>query len=141
MIFGGLSEKEVVQISSLLEKENIHFEVVSDETIMNSNELSMRNNLRHLTGPNISTHVLAINISDDAFAKMGDELRAKLLTYGITDEAPEEFSAQGSSENPHEMIHRQMLDGNKRVIGWNLMHLVILVFAAFLLAYVLNSFI
>ena len=91
MIIGGLSEKELAQISELLDFENINYEVSTDDSMVNANNESMSYDLRHLHPPNISTSILAIKLQDNAFESMSEDLKKKLLDYGVTDQVPEEF--------------------------------------------------
>lgn len=93
MKFGGLSEEEVEKIKAILELERISFEVAQDEEILEVNEISMQDNLRHYRPPNISTHILSITINDHDLDKMSLAGKENLLAFGITDKAPapEEF--------------------------------------------------
>lgn len=118
MIFGGLSEKELSQISELLEAEGINFEVSTDDSMMNANQESMGYNLRHLHPPNISTSILAIKLQDNAFEAMSEDLKKKLLDFGITDQIPEEFNDLETQEEP-ESIHGQINQNNKKMVGTN----------------------
>lgn len=120
MKFGGLSEQEVAKITDILNGEGISFSVESDADMHEFNTTSMQNNLRHFTPPQISTHVLAILIEDEVFAKISDHARARLLEFGITDQAPEEFRPFSGTT-----IHQELLEGPKRVIGFNLKHQLI----------------
>ncbi len=132
MKFGGLSEKEVLGISSILEGEGIPFSVDKDQEIEEFNSASMKNDLRHYTPPNISTHILAVTIGDEDFQKISAAAKAGLLDYGITDQlpSPEEFIPQSG-----ESIHKELLKGPNRMIGVNFKHQLIvgaIVFGAYL---------
>ncbi len=136
MKFGGLSEKEMDGISKILESEGITFSVDKDSEIEQFNSNSMKNDLRHYTPPNISTHILAVTIADEDFAKISEKSKARLLGYGITDQAPspEEFvSATGES------IHKELLKGPNRMIGVNFKHQLI-VGAVVLIAYLFYEY-
>ena len=65
MKFGGLSEKDVSGISMILEGDGIPFSIDKDEEIEEFNSASMKNDLRHYTPPNISSHILAVTIVDE----------------------------------------------------------------------------
>jgi hypothetical protein len=67
MKLGGLSEVDVKKISEILESHVIPFSIATDQDMEQFNIISMSNNLRHYSPPNISTHVLAIEINDDDF--------------------------------------------------------------------------
>ena len=122
MKFGGLSEKEVNEISQILKREGIEFHIGQDEEIQEFNSLSMKNNLRHYTPPNISTHILAINILDDAFSKISEEGRAQLLDFGITDVIP---SPEDFQPFTGESIHKELVHGPKRLVAFNFKHQLI----------------
>jgi ribosomal protein L11 methylase PrmA len=129
MYFGGLSEKEVNKICDLLTRENVAFSVVEDNQIHKYNQLSMKNNLRHLNPPSISTHVLAIVVEDNFFQIISDQLKSELVSFGITDQVPPEFELtdeQSWQADAHENIHANLVNGNKRVIAFNLKHQLIL---------------
>jgi hypothetical protein len=117
MKFGGLSEQEVAKISAILNGEGIAFSIESDADMQEFNTTSMRNNLRHMTPPNISTHVLAIIMDDEVFLKMSDATKSKLLDFGITDKAPEDFQPFSGTT-----IHEDLVHGPRRMIGFNLKH-------------------
>lgn len=136
MIFGGLSEKELNEISRVLDNEGIEYEVKTDELIIDSNKESMRYDLRHLSAPSISTHILAIEISELSFEKMSTSLKSKLLEFGITNEIPEEFAAFDKEEIT--TVHDQQLKGNKRIIGFNLIHQIILIAFVLLVGFFLS---
>jgi hypothetical protein len=127
MRIGGLSQKEMSLISDILEKEGVSYQLVEDDEIMKFNDLSMKNNLRHFNPPSISTHIMAIEIDDSSFFKLSTFAKEKLKEFGITDEIPEfpePLEAAGNS--PREEI----LHGNRRVVGMNLKHqLVVIIFA------------
>lgn len=141
MLFGGLSEKDLGKIISLLEKEGVPYKVEEDQAIQNANEYSMQNNLRHLNSPSISNHILAIKIEEKDFETMSPELKAGLLEFGITNEVPEglEFSEDTS---PAETLHKDKHDGDKRIIGFNFLHQIVVGAGAlgiyFLIKYLMN---
>lgn len=123
MIFGGLSEKELIKISELLEQENIKFSTQVDSAMMQTNDQSMRHNLRHLNPPSISTDILAIEIDTNDFESMSESLTAKLLNFGITNKVPEGLDLDNSNPEP---IQQELMKGNKRVIGRNFINEIIL---------------
>lgn len=124
MIFGGLSEQEIEKITTLLERNNIIFEVKEDNIIKETNEKSLKYDLRHLNSPSISTHILAIEIADSAFEQMNEALIASLMEFGITDKTPEGFLV--TEEQSISDLHGKMLEGNKRLIGFENLHLIII---------------
>lgn len=123
MKFGGLSESEVSKIADILNDEGIPFSVGSDQEIVESNLASMKNNLRHYSPPNISTHILAINIEDQDFLRLSESGRLKLLYFGITDQvpSPEDFQPYTGSS-----IHKELTDGPNRMVAMNFKHQLIL---------------
>lgn len=133
MKFGALSEKEVEKITALLETESIPYEVTTDESIENFNARSMDNDLRHLSPPNISTHILAIVLEDESFKKMGATLKEKLLEFGITDETPDLEDFEHSGEETH---HKTLLRGPQVIAGANLKHQIV-VFIVLTLLYLI----
>ncbi len=137
MIFGGLSEQELSKISKLLEQEQINFTINPDESMVQANKASMQHNLRHLNSPNISTHILAIEIADTDFNQMSTSLKGALLDFGITNEVPEEFTE--SNDPDPTQIHQELLKGNKKVIGFNFLHQVILTIVIVILVYLYNK--
>ena len=136
MKFGGLSESEVSKISSILTEEGIKFSVGKDQEIEQFNSGSMKNNLRHYTPPNISTHILAITIEDDHFSKISEPSKIKLLDFGITDQVPSEEDFQPFSG---ETIHNDLLKGQNRVVAFNLKHQLILGATLLILFYFLKN--
>ena len=123
MKFGGLSEKEVQKISAILTQEGIDFTVDKDQEIEEFNKGSMKNNLRHYTPPNISTHILAITIEDEHFSKISESSKIKLMDFGISDQVP---SAEDFQPFTGETIHNDLLKGQNRVVAFNLKHQLIL---------------
>lgn len=91
MIFGGLSEKEVSGISDLLNDQNIKFDVQLDDNMMDSNDQSIQNDLRYLKAPSISQNILSIEINDEVFGEMSNDLKNQLLEFGISNEVPSEY--------------------------------------------------
>jgi hypothetical protein len=108
MKFGGLSESEVSNISFILNNEGIPFSVGVDQEIEEFNTASMKNNLRHYTPPNISTHILAITIEDEDFSKISHSGKSLLLGLGITDEAP---APEDFSPSTGKSIHQDLIAG------------------------------
>lgn len=137
MIFGGLSEKEVEDISKLLSSENIIHEKMIDDEMMESNSKSMSYDLRHLHSPNISTHVLAIKIPEEEFSKISHELSEKLLNYGITNKVPEEFNEQEFTEGPIPPAS-YVQSTNIRIIGKTFLLTTIIAAIIWLLDYLKN---
>jgi hypothetical protein len=135
MKFGGLSEQEVTKISAILNGEGIPFSIESDADMQEFNTTSMQNNLRHFTPPSISTHVLAILIDDEAFLKTSEAARVKLLDFGITDQAPEDFQPFSGTT-----IHKDLVEGPRRMIGFNLKHQLIAGLIMLAVIYVLKTY-
>jgi hypothetical protein len=127
MIIGGLSEKEVNVIEKLLKAENIEFTIIKDDSIINSNKESMKYDLRHLDSPSISTHVLAIELKEDGFEKMSESLKKELLKLGITNQIPDELELNNSEVEP---IQSELNKGNKRLVGHNFLHQILLMLGA-----------
>lgn len=100
MRFGGLSEQEVENIKIILEKDNVSFKIVVDGEVVSSNKDLMESNLRHFHGANISTHILAIEIEDNSFAKISASSKQELLHFGITDIVP------SFGETIEEVVHK-----------------------------------
>lgn len=138
MIIGGLSEKELAQISELLDFENINYEVSTDDSMVNANNESMGYNLRHLHPPNISTSILAIKLQDNAFESMSEDLKKKLLDYGVTDQVPEEFNELDAKEVP-ESIHSQINHNNKKMVGTNFLLQAVFAIVMLLVYWLINS--
>jgi hypothetical protein len=122
MKFGGLSEHEVTKISDILNAEGITFSISKDSEIEEFNSISMKNNLRHYTPPNISTHVLQISIEDEDFQKISESGKSKLLEFGITDQAPSPEDFEPFSGNT---IHKELAEGPKRMIAFTFKHQLI----------------
>jgi hypothetical protein len=126
MKFGGLSEKEADQISRILTKENVSFKVIYDDDIDDFNRHSIKNNLRHLSPPSISTHTLAIVINDEDFNILSAQCRSDLLPFGIGDQPPDFLNIDPVANHS---IHKDLIEGQKRALGFNLKHqLFLLVF-------------
>lgn len=123
MKFGGLSEKESNIVSEILNEEGIPFSIDKDQEIESFNTSSMKNDLRHYAPPNISTHILAITIEDEHFQKLSISGRAKLLDLGITDEAP---SPEDFKSFEGETIHRELIEGPRRMVAFNFKHQLVL---------------
>jgi hypothetical protein len=136
MIFGGLSEQEIKKITKLLELNNISFDVKEDEIIKETNQKSLQYDLRHLNSPSISTHILAIEISDTAFGQMNESLLKSLQDFGITNQTPEGFNE--SELQSVEELHGKMLEGNKRLIGFENLYLVIISAVVVLLIFTIS---
>ncbi len=122
MKFGGLSESDVTKISDILNAENVSFSVGKDEEIEDFNSRSMKNDLRHYTPPNISTHVLAITIEDNHFPMISEAGKKKLLDFGITDQIP---SPEDFTPFTGETIHKELSEGPKRLVAFNFKHQLI----------------
>ena len=139
MKFGGLSEKEIIEISALLEAENISYDITSDQDMMNTNAQSMKYDLRHLSSPSISTHVLTIIFDDDAFTKMSTDTKSKLLDLGITDQIPDELEFKSNSTDV-EPIQQEILWGNKRITGVSFTHLIFFSLLTFAVNYIYENY-
>jgi hypothetical protein len=122
VIIGGLSEQEIKKISELLKSEEIPFEVKTDESMIAANQQSMKNNIRHLTAPSISTHILSIKVKEESFNHMSSGLKESLLEFGITDQVPSEIELQNTEP---EIIRNHLNRNNNRIIGANFKHQII----------------
>jgi hypothetical protein len=138
MKFGGLSESEVGKISDILNVEGISFSVSKDEEIEEFNSISMKNNLRHYTPPNISTHVLQISIEDGDFQKISEAGKSKLLDFGITDQVP---SAEDFQPFSGSTIHKELAEGPKRVVAFNFKHQLIAGLVLLVIFFVMKNWI
>lgn len=125
MKFGGLSENELTKIISFLENKGIEFEVLRDESVEESNEYSMKNDLRHLDSPSISTHILAIEIPDETFSKIDEDTKKFLLQFGITTDIPQESEFNYQS-NPVNDLHNSQHNRNNKVIGLSLFQIIVI---------------
>lgn len=115
MKLGGLSEQEVSSISQTLEKHNIPFEVKPDNEILDFNDESMQNNLRHFNSPNISTHILSIHIEDQDLESISAEANQDLLQHGVGAEVPEElFEATEDGS-----VLKEVNKGNHRLVDYH----------------------
>jgi hypothetical protein len=130
MKFGGLSEKEIQKITELLSAEQIVFEVKTDAAMLDNNDESMKNNLRHLNSPSISTHVLSLVVEENAFSKMSKSLKNNLLELGITDEVPSELDFL---DKEPELIQKELIKGDKRLIGKSFLHQLVVGVGALLI--------
>lgn len=139
MKFGGLSEGEVKEIIKILETESIEFYIEEDEDIASFNERSIKNNLRHLSPPNLSTHILSIYIEDHDLEMIPDKGKERLLVFGITNLVPKPEDLKAFTG---ETFHRNMADAPKTIIGASFFHQtiygVILVLLAFAVKIFLN---
>lgn len=115
MKIGGLSEKEVQEISKILSDASVSFNVATDQHIQDFNDKSIRNDLRHLSAPSISTNILSIEIDESVFETLSQGTLKKLYRYGITDLIPEGLEVD--DPNPLEPIQNQILSGQRKVIG------------------------
>lgn len=91
MIFGSLSEKEVQEISQILEAAKVPFEVMQDQNVLKSNKDSLDFNLRYLFGPNLSNNFFAIKLDNIDLSALDESVKKKLSSYGMTDQIPDEF--------------------------------------------------
>lgn len=137
MILGGLSEKEVEEISKKLTDEGIRFSIKQDEDIARSNAHSLQNNLRHLNSPSISTHILSIHIDSNDYEKRSESLKEFLNRYHISQDVPPDMEQKGGSVQE---THSEILKGNHRLIGHAFFHQVLLFIGA-LAIYALFKFI
>lgn len=129
MIFGGLAEKEVEEISKILNEANIEFKVSTDENIQNFNKKSMNNDLRHFGSTSISTHILSIELDNKAMEKLDEQTKAKLLKFGITDEVPEGFEIDESTihDDQQSNVHHEILKGNRQMVGKSLLVQIVII--------------
>lgn len=137
MKFGGLSEQDMKEISDILNDENIPYTVDKDKEIEEFNATSMGNDLRHYAPPNISTHILAITIEDEDFHRISEGAKKKLLDFGITDQAPapEDFQPYTGEST----IHKELAEGPKRMVAFNLKHQVIVGIVFLIVVYLLKN--
>lgn len=119
MKFGGLSESDIQEISKILESEGITFQIETDSDIASFNERSIKNNLRHLSPPNISTHILSILIEDKDFELISDQGKENLLHFGITNLPPDPEDFKPFSG---ETFHQDLIEGPRRMIGASFVH-------------------
>jgi hypothetical protein len=135
MKFGGLSEVDVKKISEILELDGIPFSIGTDQDMEQFNTISMSNNLRHYSPPNISTHVLAIEIKDDDLIRISPQSKDQLLEFGITDIVPvfEDF-------HPHsgKTIISELAEGPRRVVAFNFKHQLVVGLAMLLIVLVIR---
>lgn len=136
MKFGGLSEKDVMKISEILGQEGISFSVDKDQELEDFNKTSMSNNLRHYSPPNISTHILAIDIADEDFQRMSETAKKELQDFGITDQVP---SPEDFVPFTGETIHKEMNKSHNKVIGMMNLHIVIISLVILALAYLVSE--
>ena len=123
MKLGGLSGQEVENIKKILQKHSIPYEVKTDNEILNFNEESMQNNLRHFNAPNISTHILSIHIEDQDLESISTEAKQDLLQHGIGAEVPKELFE--ATENGS--VLKEVNKGNHRLVGYH--HLLLWAFS------------
>jgi hypothetical protein len=135
MKFGGLSEVDVKKISEILESDGIPFSIATDQDMEQFNTISMSNNIRHYSPPNISTHVLAIEINDDDFIRISPQSKDQLFEFGITDIVPalEDFQ-------PHsgKTIISELAEGPRRVVAFNFKHQLVVGLAMLLIVLVVK---
>ncbi len=124
MKFGGLSEEEVEKISKILGQDGVPFGVSQDEAIQSFNTQSIRNDLRHYSPPNISTHCLAIEVEDEDFHRLSKPSRDSLLEFGITDQAP---AAADFVPHAGKNIYEELARDTNRVVAMNFKHQLMLV--------------
>ncbi len=89
MNISGLSEKELNQILEVLEGTNVRHSVHLDEEVLDANKTSLRNDLRHLFGADISTDILRIEINDNDLDNASEDLKEKLSKFVYLGAAPE----------------------------------------------------
>jgi hypothetical protein len=108
MIFGGLSDEELQKIKAILDQEGIPYKIGLDQGILEVNQSSIKNDHRHNYSPNISNHILAIEINDDVFSHLSPSGKEKLLVFGITELPPpseEDFKMpQTKNEAPEKYL-------------------------------------
>ena len=136
MKFGGLSESEVEKISAILNAEGVPFSIDKDSEIEDFNSRSIKNDLRHFTPPNISTHILSIAIADEDFLRLSSAAKTKLLDYGITDQAPspEDFRPFTGST-----IHKDLVEGPRRMLAMNFKHQLVAGIVILVIYYLLSK--
>lgn len=128
MKFGGLSEEEVEKIKAILEFERISFEVAHDTEILEANEASIQNNLRHYRPPNISTHILSITINDNDLDKMSLAGKEELLAFGITDKAPDPEEFITYSNRPKHPVKLKLFHSLAKVLIFSILFILGFIF-------------
>ena len=133
VIFGSLAQSEIKAIAKLLDSESIPYEVMRDESVLESNKESINYDLRYLFPAKVSTAVLAIEVNDDAFIRMSKELKSKLLDYGISNELPDEYIGLNFEQIDHSDLSSGSSSSKSMYTFWNLVGAAIIIVAVFLL--------
>ena len=107
--------------------------------MLNHNDESMQNNLRHLNSPSISTHILQIEIAEGEFSKLSENAKSKLLNFGITDQIPSELDFS-ETDQPNVDIQKMKLASDRKIIGINFFHVIILSIVIYVLGNFLKLF-
>ena len=133
VIFGSLAQSEVKVITKLLDSETIPYEVMTDDSVLESNRESINYDLRYLFPAKISTNVLAIEVSDEAFNSMSSELKSQLLDYGISNELPDEYIGIDFKQIDHSDLSSGSSNSKSMYTFWNLVGAIIIIVGVFLL--------
>ncbi|MBD63604.1 MAG: hypothetical protein CME62_00220 [Halobacteriovoraceae bacterium] len=115
MKLGGLSTKEVDQISKILDEYQVEYELTDDESMWKANEHTLKNDLRHLSSPSVSTHVLAIQIKTQE-SELSPDLKTRLEPFGVSFELPPEMDGS-EIEDPVLEMRKKSDEGNRRIVG------------------------
>lgn len=133
-LFGHFSEKEIEEISSILEEHGVSFEVDLDEGVHRDIGESMRNNLRYLHGATVCNDMLTIKASRAELAKIPLEDQKKLNDLRLFWEEEtfegEEFDVPGKSA-PQKFINSQEPRRNGAI---GIFYLLSILFALVLMA-------
>ena len=133
VIFGSLAQSEVKAITKLLDSETISYKVMRDDSVLESNRESINYDLRYLFPAKVSTNVLAIEVSDEEFSRMSNDLKSKLLDYGISNELPDEYIGLNFEQIDHSDLSSGSSSSKSMYTFWNLVGAVVIIVAVFLL--------
>lgn len=117
--FGHFSEREAEEIASLLNEQNIEFELALDPETRNRIKESMGNNIRHLHGATICNDQILIKADVGQLDRLDPAIQKKLNELRLFwkepdfDLAPEEGAASASS--PQAYINSQEASRNGAV--------------------------
>jgi len=137
VVVGNLSEKEVKELVSLLESGNIAHEVKIDQSVIDSNDYSLQNNLRYLSPPSLSSDILCVEIADEHLENISQELKQKLEKYVFLGEPPGELDLSQKDEL-HQKVNKVIDDGKIRMLGSKQLHQIIIVLICLALYLVLK---
>jgi hypothetical protein len=98
VVFTKLSEKEMNQISSILDSENIPYQVLMDEQELEQNKEKAQKVYNKRKSINYSNTILSIQMDQSDFETLSDNAKEKLLPLGITTQIPEGLFEESQSE-------------------------------------------